>query len=530
MDEVRIKISSSEEEFHSLEAVFNEEAYKTSDTITLLTDVTMGHPIVITRKCTLDLGGHFIFVPFSNAITVKNGALVDIINGKIQTLSPDVMEDVITSQGSKTVTTLGEGLEIDVRGSAVHVKKRGSVVVAGAAVRARGEQPTVCVDDEVSTLTVESGKVASYEKQAVAVRSGGQLIVNGGEVYTESNGLVPETAYPSVVVDGQNSKIIVNNGAVFSEKTSAISVAYGEVEIHGGEVYTKSNDYNAVGVHRNNTKFYMSDGWVYATKTPAILSNELEWGDLHNIQIDGGKVGGEGFVFLVAGPGDHIIHLTAGKVKGHVPQEYLPAGYVVSDIKDEDGYADIILKTWTSPEDLSPIFPSAEADPEVDDNPFESVPDSNDVEILPFPPAPIAGDYSENDQADVILATNELSMPEIDPYEPPKVPFYGPGPIAPNYGPIPMPGPRPGPAPNPRPQDITSPIYNSSVNIKRPIHIYRTPSRKTMITEWKGALTILDGAYRGPDGDEYVMVKFRIPGSGKATTGYALVYDIGNHQ
>ena len=552
MDTVRIVVASTGKEFDLFSKAFDPDSYKSNDTITFLTDATVDAIVTIAKKCTIDLGGHFLFVPMPNAITVKNGVTVNIINGRIQTLSSKEIEDVIVVQGSKTILELGSDLEIDAFGTAVHVRRRGSLVVDRAQVRSRGSQPTVYLEDVDSTVVVNHGEIASYERSAIVNRNSGKIIVNGGSIRTESNGLVPETTYPAILVDGQKSELIVHDGEIFSTKSPAVvAQSSSEITVNGGTIYTESDNYNAVEVQDSYTKLTVAGGWIYSRRTSAILTNKVDYGEVQTIQIKDGKVGGHPSVFHVAGSGDHCILVSGGAVKGYLPQHYIATGYVISDIKDDDGYAKIILKTWKDPEDQDPVFPS-ETDTEfLDNNPFDSVSDPDVETVVPFPPADIASDGTVEESSDVVFAyTAPAPYPPLplvpiteDPYTPPEIREDEISPVVsipeseldedtcPAPGPMPQPGPRPGPCPGPHQEDVNNILHDSSINIRKPVYIYKTPSRKTVITEWKGALTIVSaGYYNRPDGDEFAMVKFRLPGSGRTTTGYALVYDLSNHQ
>lgn len=72
----------------------------------------------------------------------------------------------------------------------------------------------------------------------------------------------------------------------------------------------------------------------------------------------------------------------------------------------------------------------------------------------------------------------------------------------------------------------TRKFINTSVNIKRKLKLYRTPSRSKAIAEWRGALTIVEIGHTSPSGEDFGLVKYRIPGSGIVSTGYALVEDL----
>lgn len=69
-------------------------------------------------------------------------------------------------------------------------------------------------------------------------------------------------------------------------------------------------------------------------------------------------------------------------------------------------------------------------------------------------------------------------------------------------------------------------ISNLSVNATQKVNIYKSPSRKHLIASWRGALTILSRGYTNASREEFVLVKFKVPGSGKFATGYVFVEDI----
>ena len=157
MSDVRIKISSLEKEFDSLNSVFKSGKVKSGDTVYILTDVEIETPVVIDKSCSIDLGGHFIFVPMSGGLTVKGGASVSFENGSIQTLSDAQLDaqisDAIISQGSRTVVTLKDTLHVETSGTAIHARKRGKFVVDGATI-----ETIAIIMDEVNKInnTIEN--------------------------------------------------------------------------------------------------------------------------------------------------------------------------------------------------------------------------------------------------------------------------------------------------------------------------------------------------------------------------------------
>lgn len=567
MDDIRIIISSSSKEFNSLNDVFDSDRVHNGDTITFLTDVTLASPVTINaKKCTIDLNGHYLFVPISGAVVVKGASNVTFINGYVQTMSADTIEDVFIVQGSKTYLTLGDKLEVSTRGTAAHARKRGNLIINGANVTVNGDQPSIYVDDAYSSMTVNKGTVASYSKNAIVVRNGASVEINGGNVHTDCSGLTPEASHAAILVNGQDSKLTINDGVVVSAKSAAIDVEdAATVEINGGDVHTTSSDYTAIEMQEGYSFLRVAGGKVYSTKTSTILSNMMDYGDIQTIIMTGGDMGAQGNIIHVAGGGDHGIVFSGGRVKGFLDPKYLAPGYVVSDLEDSDGYHQIKLKTWSDPvEKPEPAaFPNAVLDPDPDMNPFNRVvdPDNIDPPVNPFPTYQTEPILIPEEPAEVIPDIDTTEIPDIDtscpcpcPDEddhpdvvpptpcPPPMP-YPPEPVDPFAPPcppydhtIPMPIPDgvypdiddlPGGDSKP-PKPPKPHVINNSVVIKNKIYLYKTYSlsRKYIITEWRGSLTYFMTPYISPTGEEFWMVKFRIPGSGKVQTGYALSEDI----
>lgn len=514
MGKTRIKLSLGDE-FSSLNELLSSKAYRSGDEITFLTDVTLDQPVSIEKRCSIDLGGHCLFIAIPSALTIKGGVSVEIYNGDIKTLVPDQLEDAIIIQGSKTRVTFGHDLRIDTRGTAVHVRKRGCLVLSGASIRSNGDQPSVYVDDEVSSFLIQNGEVVSYQASAISIRDAGSVVVNNGKIYTEADGLAPEAAYPAIVVDGQNSSLQFNDGSIFSDKTSAVHVfASGSVQINGGEIESSSKDYPVVEVKGPNSSFKVSDGWVDSAQSFGILSYGMNAGDVHYIQVEGGHVGlgCEGPLVKVVGKGDHGVVFSGGSIRGYLDPSFIASGFSISDTPDEYGYY--------------PIVESTEEHQDISDSSSTSVDntvtaDENDDSIFePVFDPDLTDSTSPSKESDtILLSKNMLSVTRDIVDESSEIE---------NLAPV--------------PEDFETKHSNNdseiskdnihyilsigSVNIKNKIYIYKTPLRKNAVIEWRGALRIVDSGYFGPNDEEFLKVSFRIPGSGKIATGYALVKDI----
>ena len=495
MSETRIKISSLEKEFDSLNSVFTSGKVKLGDTVTLLTDVVIENLVVIEKSCSVDLGGHFIFVPMSGGLTVKGGAAVAFDNGSIQTLADTQVEDAIISQGSRTVVTLKENLRVETSGTAIHARKRGGFIVDGAVIKTIGSQSAVCVDDIDSSLVVNRGEIVSYVNSAISVRNGGSAMIKGGKICTSAHASIPEDVRPAIIVNGGTSNVTVLGGSIFSDDTTAIQEQSGaSVDIRGGEIYTNNNMWPTIELSDENTSLKISDGHVYSTESHAIVSNKMEVGLVQCVEVTGGKVGAYGDVVLTAGKGDHGVVFSGGAVKGELNKQFLAEGYVVSDIKDDDGYANIILKTWSSYTDDSPvIIEHPEGTVVLDSTPEISATE----ELLPeiqFGDQVVDGaELPESVESDTETLPESLEVVETVVEE----------------------------------TSINSADYvNTSVNIKTKVYIYRTPGRKMIISEWRGVLLIKETRHFSSDGEEFALVKFKQPGSGKSAIGYVSMKDV----
>ena len=527
MSDVRIKISSLEKEFDSLNSVFKSGKVKSGDTVYILTDVEIETPVVIDKSCSIDLGGHFIFVPMSGGLTVKGGASVSFENGSIQTLSDAQLDaqisDAIISQGSRTVVTLKDTLHVETSGTAIHARKRGKFVVDGATIETIGDQSAICVDDSGSSLVVNDGVVTSFTNSAISVRDGGSVEINGGTIHTEVHSSIPKDLKSAIIISGDQSKATVTGGSIFSYDTVAIQEQSGaSVEMQGGEVFTKNNMWPTVELNEGNTFFKMSGGHVYSTDSHAFLANKTEVGSVQGIEITGGKVGAYGDIVITAGKGDHGVVFSGGAVKGDLSKEFIAEGYVVSDIKDDEGYANIILKTWTDDED-NETEPFTNVDP-VEDKPTV-LPEAPDSRLLAdLPDAVDLPEIIPTNISSQLKANNEVVSPDdlpTDVFNPSNT-TSAPVPEAPSSvttTPV---------VTNTKPESEDVVLAGTSVNIKHRTYIYRNPSRKSIIAEWRGALSIIECGNISTDGEEFALVRFKLPGSGRKAIGYVPMVDILN--
>lgn len=508
MAETRIKIARLEQEFDSLNSVMKSGKVKAGDTILLLTDVVIDELTVIDKNCFIDLCEHFIFVTLAGGLTVKGGVSVTFDNGSIQTLSDTQIEDAVISQGSKTSVMFGPHLYVETNGTSIHARKRGGVIIDGTVIKTIGDQCAVLVDDAFSSVEINDGVITSFLNSALSVRNGGSAIINGGTLSTESSANIPEEVRSAIIVNGDSSKVIINDGNIFANNTVAIKeLASSYVEINGGQICNKNSTWPTVELSDTSTAFKMTGGHVYSTGSYALMSTVTEIGSTPVVEVTGGKVGSGTEVVLTVTKGDTGVEFSGGSVKGYLKKKYLKEGYVVSDIKDEEGYAEIVLKALEGDDD---------DDDESEDNANEviSVSPSVSGRLLPDSPEDTLPKPQES-VADLSYLPDspEVVVPEV--YELPSEHL-------PNIEPIEESEKE---SSDSKTHDHES-LKNISIVIRRKIYIYRVPSKQFKMAEWSGVLNIIDCKHYDADGHEFAFVSFKLPGSGKFSTGYVLVDDI----
>ena len=290
----------------------------------------------------------------------------------------------------------------------------------------------------------------------------------------------------------------MNDGKISAYDSVAIKeYAGGSVEVNGGEIFNKNNMWPTIELSDNFTSFKMTDGHVYSTGSYAFMANFTEVGSVQSVEVTGGKVGASGDVVLVAGKGDHGVVFSGGSVKGNLNSKYLKEGYIVSDIKDDEGYAEIIVKTYENNDADYEVSDTLESFVhEVVTNP-DFLPTSPEnytsVSVNIVSDEPIDLPNSPEEVSDLILESEDIE--ELNQSE--------------------------------TIHDHHS-LENTSIIIRNKVYIYRVPSKQFKMTEWQGVLNIIECNYYDPDGKEFAFVRFKLPGSGKISTGFVVVDDILN--
>lgn len=173
--------TSSDQKFSSLVDMFESKQVATNDTISIQTDVTLEAPLVINKKCTIDLCGNTLFVDAKNNIIIKNGVEVTLVNGEVRTT--DAFEDdaAVIVQGSRTVLCVGANVNIITSGTSIIVRKKGKCILDSATVccSSTSDQPAICVEDTDSQLVINAGVIRSLGETAVTTLADDTLVING---------------------------------------------------------------------------------------------------------------------------------------------------------------------------------------------------------------------------------------------------------------------------------------------------------------------------------------------------------------
>ena len=226
-----------------------------TDTITLLTDITLDATVAISKKITLDLNGKGISAAceafhITSEFTVKDSS--DPSTGSIKTTGGKVALFVKSASGAIVI----DGGAIEAAGHyAIYNWKAGSVAVNGGSVKATSANAIQNQDAGTVTVnggTVESTAVAMNNVGAGTVKvvagevksTGSHAIYNygtGAKAYVEGGTVTAGSAY-TINNAGANSYLEVSGGKVSSTSAAICNnSATSEVKITGGEIVSTSS-------------------------------------------------------------------------------------------------------------------------------------------------------------------------------------------------------------------------------------------------------------------------------------------------
>lgn len=268
--------TSSDQKFSSLVDMFESKQVATNDTISIQTDVTLEAPLVINKKCIIDLCGNTLFIDAKNNIIIKNGVEVTLVNGEVRTT--DAFEDdaAVIVQGSRTVLCVGANVNIITSGTSIIVRKKGKCILDSATVccSSASDQPAVCVEDTDSQLVINAGVVRSLGETAITTLADDTLVING---QLTSGGLHDSVIEVVEVVESADTEAINELSEVVTEEVIIepedeqicnINVAENTPDDTEILAATSKHTYAVVGVSCASADATVSNALVGAVSTP----------------------------------------------------------------------------------------------------------------------------------------------------------------------------------------------------------------------------------------------------------------------
>lgn len=316
--------------------------------IELTSDVTVEDPIEISKNVKLDLKGHTLAIPIHEGMSITSGE-VSIENGTIITASSDPISVI----NYETSLTLGDNLKVNSSQCAVHIKRRGRVINDGADIASTGEYSAIFVEGfgsakDNSTLIVKSGNIVSKDHVAISATKGGTVKVLGGYIETQCNPEDRKDSHSAIHVSGARSSLIVEGGDVYSEHTSAVSIAEGaKFLLTGGTVVSDSKDHPSVNLYDDGTSFEMTGGSVKSLGCDGIFCESIETYHSLSVTIHDGLVevpSNKKLVTYDIRSQEPSVNIFGGLFHGKMNPSHIPEGYAAEIL--DNGY----IKVGVRPE------------------------------------------------------------------------------------------------------------------------------------------------------------------------------------
>ena len=442
------------------------------EVICLTSDVSIEDPIEISKDVTLDLGGYVLSILIHDGVSITSGTVL-FKNGTIVT----AVSDPISVSNYETVLTLGENLKVNSSQCSLHIKRRGKLVVDGSDVMSTGEYAAIFVEGfgsakDNSTLDVISGNIVSKEHVAVSATKGGTVRVSGGFIETQCNPEDRRFSHSSIHVSGARSNLIIEGGDVYSEHTSAVSVAEGSTYLHhGGTVQSDSTNYPAVNLYNDGTSLEMDGGQIKSLGCDGIFCEDISTYHSLKVIIKDGLVevpSKKSVVVKDIRSEEPLVEIYKGVFHGILNPEYIPEGY--SAVLLDNGYIQV---------DVSSDEPDGSIDDHTPTDDRPPIVDNDDPEII----TPVVPNTDPDPDSD----TPELDDKESD------EDFYDAG---------------------------------MSIKIVRSVPVYGSTSTKHHIYDLVGCATILKLEHNNMTNEDYYKIQFIRPGHGGKSIGFILTTSI----
>lgn len=316
--------------------------------IELTSDVIIEDPIEISKDVKLDLKGYTLAIPIHDGLSIVSGEVV-IENGTIVTASSDPISVI----NYETSLTLGDNLKVNSSQCAIHIKRRGKVINDGADIISTGEYSAIFVEGfgsakDNSTLIVKSGNIVSKDHVAISATKGGTVKVLDGYIETQCNPEDRKDSHSAIHISGARSSLIVEGGDVYSEHTSAVSIAEGaKFLLTGGTVTSDSTNHPAVNLYDDGTSLEMFDGHIKSLGCDGIFCENISTYHSLSVIIHGGLVevpSNKKLITYDVRSQEPLVEIFGGLFHGTMNPSHIPEGYAAEIL--DNGY----IKVGVRPE------------------------------------------------------------------------------------------------------------------------------------------------------------------------------------
>lgn len=241
-------------------------------------------------------------------ITINRTLIIDL-NGKAMSLK--TFSITVDKGGLLTVKDSGEGGEIQsvkkgATGSIISVSNGGQMAIEGGTIKCAasnmGKRDVVSVIGDKSCLVFSGGTIDGGKNNitGISVKDGGSVEIktnseiksyyglsvgkNGSATIQGGNVITATTKGTSVWVNGENAKLIINDGTISSQavNTTAVQLGKGYVEFNGGIIENKKG---TQALYLTNGTFKINAGTIISDRGKAVnMSNNA------NFVMNGGSV------------------------------------------------------------------------------------------------------------------------------------------------------------------------------------------------------------------------------------------------
>lgn len=336
------------------------------DCIELTSDISIEDPLELSKNVKIDLNGYTLTIPIHDGVSIVSGDVL-IENGTIVTSS----SDPISVLNYETILTLGDNLKINSSQCAIHIKRRGKVIVDGADMMSTGDYAAIFVEGfgsakDNSKLVVKSGNIVSKDHVAVSATKGGSIEVIGGYIETQCNPENRDNAHSAIHVSGGRSSLTIEGGDVYSEHTSSVSVADGaKFSITNGTATSDSKNYPSINLYDDGTSLEMYGGQIKSLGCDGIFCENISTYHALSVVIHDGLIevpSNKKLVTYDIRSQEPLVKIFGGLFHGKMNPSHIPEGYAAEIL--DNGYTKVSLRPDGEDDGSEHLDPGSESDTE----------------------------------------------------------------------------------------------------------------------------------------------------------------------